>query len=99
MEYAQYVNKIGKQINTSIKMSSNPDDVSITGLVLIKHLTEVYNWVESKLSEPDTEYTSDDLKKIERYINCLKKEMRFYPDMVIDSDCILTEKEEHIIQE
>lgn len=99
MEYAQYVNKVGKQINTSIKMNSNPDDTSITGLVLIKHLTEVYNWVESKLNEEDFPYTSEDLKKIERCINCLKKEMRFYEDMIIDPDCILTETEEHIIQE
>lgn len=95
MEYAQYVNKIGKQINDSIKMWVNPDDTSITGLVLIKHLTELYNWMELK---PD-DFTVDDLNEIERYINCLKKEMRFYQDMVIDSDCILTETEEHIIQE
>ena len=30
---------------------------------------------------------------------CLKKQINFYPEKDIDNDCILTEVEEHIIQE
>ena len=44
-------------------------------------------------------YTEDDINKIKNYINCLKKQISFYPEKVIDPDCIMTEVEEYIIQE
>lgn len=106
MGHAQYVNNIGKQINNSIKFNVNPDDTSITNLVLIDHLTDVFNWLSEVVYTPITlaevyeyDFTEDDLVKINNYINCLKKEMNFYEVKDIDTDCILTEVEEHIIQE
>ena len=99
METANYVNNIGKQINDSTKYRVHLDRTSITNLVLINHLTEVYNWLEKELAKEDTEFKQSDLNKISNYILCMKKEMNFFENRVIDEDCILTEVSEKIIQE
>ena len=99
MDTANYVNKIGKQVNDSTKYRAHLDRTSITNLILINHLTEVYNWLEKELKKEDTEFKEDDLNKINNYILCLKKEMNFFEEQVIDEDCILTEVSEYIIQE
>lgn len=99
MEAANYVNNIGKQINDSTKYRAHLDRTSITNLVLINHLTEVYNWLEKELAKEDTEFKQSDLNKISNYILCMKKEMNFFENRVIDEDCILTEVSEKIIQE
>ena len=84
MDHAQYVNKVGKQINDSTKMNVDIDNTSVTNIVLIPHLETIYQ---------------EDLVKIGGYINCLKKQINFYEVQDIDNDCILTETEKHIIQE
>lgn len=101
MDHAQYVNKVGKQINDSTKMNIDIDNTSVTNIVLIPHLETIYNQLESDLkkNDPDFPFTQEDLIKIGRYINCLKKQINFYEIQDIDNNCILTEIEEHIIQE
>lgn len=101
MDHAQYVNKVGKQINDSTKMNVDIDNTSVTNIVLIPHLETIYNRLESDLkkNDPDFPFTQEDLVKIGEYINCLKKQINFYEVQDIDNDCILTEIEEHIIQE
>lgn len=101
MDHAQYVNKVGKQINDSTKMNVDIDNISVTNIVLIPHLETIYNQLESDLkkNDPDFPFTQEDLIKIGGYINCLKKQINFYEIQDIDNDCILTEIEEHIIQE
>lgn len=101
MDHAQYVNKVGKQINNSTKMNVDIDNTSVTNIVLIPHLEVIYNQLESDLkkNDPDFPFTQEDLIKIGGYINCLKKQINFYEIQDIDNDCILTEIEEHIIQE
>lgn len=101
MDYAQYVNKVGKQINDSTKMNVDIDNISVTNIVLIPHLETIYNQLESDLkkNDPDFPFTQEDLVKIGGYINCLKKQINFYEVQDIDNDCILTETEKHIIQE
>lgn len=101
MDHTQYVNKVGKQINDSTKMNVDIDNTSVTNIVLIPHLEVIYNQLESDLkkNDPDFPFTQEDLIKIGGYINCLKKQINFYEIQDIDNDCILTEIEEHIIQE
>ena len=101
MDHAQYVNKVGKQINDSTKMNIDIDNTSVTNIVLIPHLEVIYNQLESDLkkNDPDFPFTQEDLIKIGGYINCLKKQINFYEIQDIDNDCILTETEKHIIQE
>lgn len=101
MDHAQYVNKVGKQINDSTKTNVDIDNTSVTNIVLIPHLEVIYNQLESDLkkNDPDFPFTQEDLIKIGGYINCLKKQINFYEIQDIDNDCILTEIEEHIIQE
>ena len=101
MDHAQYVNKVGKQINDSTKMNVDIDNTSVTNIVLIPHLEVIYNQLESDLkkNDPDFPFTQEDLIKIGGYINCLKKQINFYEIQDIDNGCILTEIEEHIIQE
>ena len=101
MDHAQYVNKVGKQINDSTKMNVDIDNTSVTNIVLIPHLEVIYNQLESDLKKNDSDFpfTQEDLIKIGGYINCLKKQINFYEIQDIDNDCILTEIEEHIIQE
>lgn len=101
MDHAQYVNKVGKQINDSTKMNVDIDNTSVTNIVLIPHLETIYNQLESDLkkNDPDFPFTQEDLIKIGGYINCLKKQINFYEIQDINNDCILTEIEEHIIQE
>ena len=98
MDHAQYVNKVGKQINDSTKMNVDIDNTSVTNIVLIPHLETIYNQLESDLkkNDPDFPFTQEDLIKIGGYINCLKKQINFYEIQDIDNDCILTEIEEHI---
>ena len=101
MDHAQYVNKVGKQINDSTKMNVDIDNTSVTNIVLIPHFETIYNQLESdvKKNDPDFPFTQEDLIKIGGYINCLKKQINFYEVQDIDNDCILTETEKHIIQE
>lgn len=101
MDHAQYVNKVGKQINDSTKMNVDIDNTSVANIVLIPHLEVIYNQLESDLkkNDPDFPFTQEDLIKIGGYINCLKKQINFYEIQDIDNNCILTEIEEHIIQE
>ena len=101
MDHAQYVYKVGKQINDSTKMNVDIDNTSVTNIVLIHHLEVIYNQLESDLkkNDPDFPFTQEDLIKIGGYINCLKKQINFYEIQDIDNNCILTEIEEHIIQE
>ena len=101
MDHAQYVNKVGKQINDSTKTNVDIDNTSVTNIVLIPHLEVIYNQLESDLkkNDPDFPFTQEDLVKIGGYINCLKKQINFYEVQDIDNDCILTETEKHIIQE
>lgn len=98
MEYVEYVNKTGKLINNSTKYSVDLDRVSIVNLVICSHLHKVMKWL-STTTEFSNEEKLEITSKISNYILCLKKEINFYPEKVIDPDCILTETEKHIIQE
>ena len=101
MDTVNYVNKTGKLINNSTKYNAKLDRVSITNLVLVNHLNDILIWIENHKTNLE-EYpllTSDNITKINNYINCLKKQINFYPKQYIDQDCILTEVEEFITQE
>lgn len=101
MDTVNYVNKTGKLINNSTKYNAKLDRVSITNLVLVNHLNDILIWIENHKTNLE-EYpllTSDNITKINNYINYLKKQINFYPEQYIDQDCILTEVEEFITQE
>lgn len=93
MDLVQYVNKVGKQINDSTKVSVDIDSTSVTNIILLSHFIELRN---QALHRKDPKEVID---AIDRQILCLQKQINFYADMDIDNDCILTEVEEHIIQE
>lgn len=101
MDTVNYVNKTGKLINNSTKYNAKLDRVSITNLVLVNHLNDILIWIENHKTnlEDYPLLTSDNITKINHYINCLKKQINFYPEQYIDQDCILTEVEEFITQE
>lgn len=99
MDIANYVSKVGKLVNQSTKYNAKLDRVSITNLVLLLHLDKLAKWASTKLGDEDFPITQEDVDKIIGYIHCLKKQINFYPEKDIDNDCILTEIEEHIIQE
>lgn len=94
MEAAQYVNKVGKQINDSTKVNAKFDHSSMQNLILYNHLVKVYN-----KAKDDAAITPKQLNQLLKEINCLKKQIKFYPTKDIDDDCILTEVEKCIIQE
>ena len=94
MEAAQYVNKVGKQINDSTKFNVKFDHTSVQNLIIYNHLVGVYN-----KAAQDPSITPEQLNKLLKEINCLKKQIKFYPEKDIDDDCILTETEKCIIQE
>ena len=56
MDHAQYVNKVGKQINDSTKMNVDIDNTSVTNIVLIPHLEVIYNQLESDLKKNDPDF-------------------------------------------
>lgn len=99
MDIANYVSKVGELVNQSTKYNTKLDRTSITNLVLLLHLDKLSNWASTKLGDEDFPITQKDVDKIIGYIHCLKKQINFYPEKDIDNDCILTEIEEHIIQE
>lgn len=99
MDIANYVSKVGELVNQSTKYNTKLDRTSITNLVLLLHLDKLSNWASTKLDDEDFPITQEDVDKIIGYIHCLKKQINFYPEKDIDNDCILTEIEEHIIQE
>lgn len=98
MDIVNYVNKVGELINYHTKYSVKLDRTSIENTVILPHLDELLTRVkaDTKLTEEQKE---EAISKLTGYINCLKKEINFYPEKLIDTDCILTEVEEHIIQE
>lgn len=101
MDTVNYVNKTGKLINNSTKHNAKLDKVSIINLVLINHLNDILTWIENNKNNLD-EYPllkEDNISKINNYINCLKKQINFYPEKYVSPDCILTEVEEFITQE
>lgn len=93
MDLVQYVNKVGKQINDSTKVSVDIDSVSITNIILLNHFIELRNEALHRRDPKEV------IEAIDRQIICLQKQINFYANMDIDKDCILTEVEEHIIQE
>lgn len=97
MDIVNYVNKTGKLVNDSTKYIAKLDKTSITNIVLISHFNDLLNWM--KTADSEYEITQEDKDMINRFILCMKKEMNFYPEKLIDPDCILTEVSEHIIQE
>ena len=99
MDIANYVSKVGELVNQSTKYNTKLDRTSITNLVLLLHLDKLSSWDSTKLGDEDFPITQEDVDKIIGYIHCLKKQINFYPEKDIDNDCILTEIEEHIIQE
>lgn len=99
MDIVNYVNKVGELVNQSTKYNAKLDRVSITNLVLLLHLDKLSNWASTKVDDEDFPITQEDVDKIIECMHCLKKQINFYPEKDIDDDCILTEVEEHIIQE
>lgn len=101
MDIVSYVSNVGNAINESTKYNIDVDKISIKNIILIKHLTELIDLANDLVNSIDyTEpVTLDDINKLKGYINCLKKEINFYPVIDVVPDCILTETEEHIIQE
>lgn len=99
MDIANYVNKVGELINQSTKYNVKLDRVSITNTVLLLHLDELVQWATDNINNEEFPITQEDINKITEYINCLKKQINFYPEKDIDPDCILTEVDEFIIQE
>lgn len=57
MELAQYVNKVGKQINDSTKMNVDIDNTSVTNLVLLVHLQELYDKLEEDLKKSRSRFS------------------------------------------
>ena len=99
MDIANYVSKVGELVNQSTKYNTKLDRTSITNLVLLLHLDKLSCLASTKLGDEDFPITQEDVDKIIGYIHCLKKQINFYPEKDIDNDCILTEIEEHIVQE
>lgn len=99
MDIVNYVNKVGELVNQSTKYNAKLDRVSITNLVLLLHLDKLSSWASTKVDDEDFSITQEDVDKIIECMHCLKKQINFYPEKDIDDDCILTEVEEHIIQE
>lgn len=98
MDTADYVNKVGKQVNDHTKYSVKLDRISIKNIIIIPHIADIISKVE--LDENiEAECKEKILKKLNRYVNCLKKEMNFYPSKITDENCILTEVDNYIIQE
>lgn len=93
MDLVQYVNKVGKQINDSTKVSVDIDSASVTNIILLNHFIELRNEALHRRDPKEV------IEAIDRQIICLQKQINFYANMDIDKDCILTEVEEHIIQE
>lgn len=98
MDIVNYVNKVGKLINDHTKYNAKLDIVSIENLVIVNHFNDLISQINEDVNLTEEQKT-EVLNKINNYINCLKKEINFYPEKVIEPDCILTEVEEHIIQE
>lgn len=98
MDIVNYVNKVGKLINDHTKYNAKLDIVSIENLVIVNHFNDLISQINEDVNLTEEQKT-ETLNKINNYINCLKKEINFYPEKVIEPDCILTEVEEHIIQE
>lgn len=98
MDIVNYVNKVGKLINNHTKYNAKLDIVSIENLVIVNHFNDLISQINEDVNLTEEQKT-EALNKINNYINCLKKEINFYPEKVIEPDCILTEVEEHIIQE
>ena len=101
MDFANYVNKVGKEINESTKYNIKVDRQSIESLILYNHLNQLLEYANETLGltiyeEP---ITQEDINKLKGYINCLKKEINFSLVRDVVPNCILTETEEHIIQE
>lgn len=98
MDIADYVNKVGKQVNDHTKYSVKLDRISIKNIIIIPHIDSLITKVE--LDENiEAECKEKILKKLNRYVHCLKKEMNFYPSKITDENCILTEVDNYIIQE
>lgn len=93
MDLVQYVNKVGKQVNDSTKFNVEIDNTSVANIVLLSHFIQLRN---EALHRRDPKEVVD---AIDRQINCLQKQINFYPTKDIDDDCILTETEKCIIQE
>lgn len=93
MDLVQYVNKVGKQVNDSTKLNIEIDSTAVTNIVLLNHFIELRN---EALHRRDPKEIVD---AIDKQINCLKKQIKFYPTKDMDDDCILTETEKCIIQE
>lgn len=93
MDLVQYVNKVGKQVNDSTKVRKDIDNTSVTNIVLLWHFIELRNEALHRRDSLEV------ISAIDRQILCLQKQINFYTGMDIDEDCILTETEEHIIQE
>lgn len=101
MDFANYVNKVGKEINESTKYNIKVDKQSIESLILYVHLNNLLDYANETLGltiyeEP---ITQEDINKLEGYVNSLKKEINFYPTKDVVHNYILTETEKHIIQE
>lgn len=99
MDIVNYVNKVGELVNQSTKYNAKLDRVSITNLVILLHLDKLQTKMKEDIGNTEFPITQEDVDKVIDYMNCLKKEINFYPEKLIDTDCILTEVEEHIIQE
>ena len=98
MDTVDYVNKVGKQVNDHTKYSVRLDRISIKNIIIIPHIDSPITNVEldENIEQEDKDII---LKKLNRYVNCLKKEMNFYPSKITDENCILTEVDNYIIQE
>lgn len=101
MDTVSFVNNVGFLINNFIKNIIKLPRVSITNIVILIHLEELLTWAEQVVSDDKYEdpITQEDINKLKGYISCLKKEIDFFPVTKESPDCILTEVDEHIIQE
>lgn len=98
-ENREYLRNVGEQANQSTKYRAKLDRKSLVAITLANHLIDL---IERQAALPKDSYLmleEEELDKLLQYVLCLKKEINFYANMDVDPDCILTENENHIIQE
>lgn len=104
MDTANYVKTVGALVNDSTKYTIKLDELSVTNIVLIKYMQDLYDKLiemyPSFTEEFKELFTIDVIqKKLNGYTNCLKKEINFYETKVASEDCILTELDGNIKME
>ena len=92
----ELTNTLYDQDLITVVQSNENKNITVSGLTT--SLSNTFS-TNDELSTISSKIDSVNIKVENNYINCLKKQINFYPEQYIDQDCILTEVEEFITQE